>query len=381
MRAITQEKIDNLTDFMEQNSIDVILIADWEIARDVNMRFLSGHPMDATLVLTAGGEVCLVPWDKQLAEDHAQVDVTLDYTQYSNRVVGGAVEYIKEATKKDNPVIGVNNNIPYSFILYIQETMPNATIFSNPKTIADKFSALRATKSPQELDKLIEAAKIGNKTIADIRKFAEEKQGTENDLSFIVMKKIREYGAEDNAFPSLIANTNRAHMIHCHPSAGNNHFAEQGLALIDFGALYEGYCCDITVPFTFGKLTAEQEKIRDTTVKAYEAAIESIDLGVPFWKISKAANDIIENAGYVMPHGLGHGLGLAVHDSPGVRQKPTDPIALKAWTEVVVEEGMVFTIEPGVYIKGLGGQRLENDVMIRNGKVEVYTNSELVEID
>lgn len=381
MRPITQEKIDDLTSFMEQNSIDVILLADWENARDVNMRYLSGHPMDASLVLTAGGEVCLIPWDIQLAEDHAQADEILNFTEYANRWAGGAVDYIKRATKKDNPIIGVNENIPYRFILYLQETIPNMKIFSEPKKLADKFNELRATKSLQELDKLIEAAKIGNKAIGDIRKFAEEKQGTENDLSFIVMQQIRKYGAEDNSFPSLIANTDRAHMIHCHPSAGNNEYSKQGLALIDFGALYEGYCSDITVPITFGNLSAEQKKIRDTTLKAYEAAIEAIDIGVPLWKISKAATDVMDEAGYVMPHSLGHGLGLVVHDSPSVRPKPTDPVELKTWNEVLVEDGMVFTIEPGVYVKGLGGQRLENDVMIRKGKVEVYTNSELIEIE
>lgn len=380
MRPITQEKIDNLTLFMEKNSIDAILIADWENARDVNMRYLTGHIMDATLVLTAGGETCLVPWDLQLAEDYAQADVILNFNEYANRWAGGAISYIKTSIKKDKPAIGVNSNIPYRFILALQEELPQAKIFDEPNLISNKFTELRATKSPKELEKLIKAAKIGNDTINLIRKFAEEKRGTENDLSFSVMKYMRENGAEDNAFPSLIANTNRSNMIHCHPSAGNNQYSEDGLALIDFGALYEGYCCDITVPITFGKLSKEQEKIRDTTIKAYNTAIESIDLGVPLWKISKAVTDIMDEAGYIMPHSLGHGLGLTVHDSPAVSPKPTDENELKNWQEVVVEEGMVFTIEPGVYVKGLGGQRLENDVMIRNGKIEVYTKSKLIEI-
>jgi len=380
MRPITQEKLDSLTQFMEKSSIDAILIADWENARDVNMRYLTGHIMDATLVLTSGGETCLVPWDLQLAEDHAQVDFILDFKDYTNRWAGGAISYIKNTIKKDNPVIGVNSNIPYRFILTLQEEFPHGKIFNDPNIVSNKFTELRATKSPEELEKLIEAAKIGNDTINLIRKFAEENRGTENDLSFAVMKYMREKGAEDNAFPSLIANTQRSHMIHCHPPAGNNHFSEKGLALIDFGALYEGYCCDITVPLTFGKLNEEQEKIRDTTIKAYNAAIESIDIGVPLWNISQAVTDIMDEAGYSMPHSLGHGLGLTVHDSPAVRPKPTDEKELKNWQEVVVEEGMVFTIEPGVYVKGFGGQRLENNVMIRNGKVEVYTKSELIEI-
>jgi len=368
--------MDKLTNFMEKNNIDLTFITDWENARDVNMRYLTGHIMDSNLIITSGGETILLPWDVDLAEDHAQVDTLV--TDKDSRQ--NPANYVKDAVKKDSPVIGFNLGIPYKFILDIKRKIPEVKFFEEPHKLANLFGNLRATKSPQELEKLIEAGKIGNKAISDIRKFAEEKVGTENDLSFLVMKKMREYGAEENSFPSLVANVTRSHMIHCHPSAGNNKYSENGLALIDYGARIDGYVCDITIPISFGKLTEEQEKIKKTCFKAYEEAIAAIDIGVPLWKISKTAVDIIEAAGYHMPHGLGHGLGLTVHDSPGIRQKPTEPDRIAIWNEDVIEEGMVFTIEPGVYVKGLGGQRLENDVMIRNGKVEVYTNSEPIEI-
>lgn len=334
MRPITQEKMDKLTNFMEHNSIDLIFITDWENARDVNMRYLTGHIMDANLIVTSGGETILLPWDVDLAEDHAQADTLV--TDKDSRL--NPADYVKEIAKNDSPVIGFNLGIPYRFILEIKRKMPEAKLFEEPYKLADLFKELRATKSPQELEKLIEAGKIGNKTINDIRKFAEEKEGTENDLSFLVMKKMREYGAEENSFPSLVANVARSHMIHCHPAAGNNEYSENGLALIDFGARFNGYVCDITIPISFGKLTKEQEKIKKTCFKAYEEAIAAIDVGVPLWKISKVAVDVIEAAGYHMPHGLGHGLGLTVHDAPGIRQKPTEPERLEIWNEVVVKK-------------------------------------------
>ena len=378
MRPITDEKLDELTVFMDKNKIDLIFIADWENSRDVNMRFLSGHPMDSFLYLTPGGEVTLIPWDIELAKEHAKVDSLI--TEEGSRTK--FVDYGLDLIKNDSPTIGVTRNVSYRWILDIKKKIPNTKFVENPADLSNLFGKLRSTKSSYELDLLLKAGEIGNKTLKDIEKFAREStNGTENDLSFTVLKKIRDYGAEDNSFPSLVANTERAHMIHCHPSAGNNLFSKNGLALIDFGALYEGYCSDITVPISFGKLSKEQEKIRKTCFAAYDAAIETIDIGVPTWKISKAAVDIIEKAGYHMPHGLGHGLGLAVHDSPGIRQKPTDEDRLKEFNEVYVEEGMVFTIEPGIYVKGLGGQRLENDVMIKNGKVVVYTNSKPIEVE
>ena len=116
--------------------------------------------------------------------------------------------------------------------------------------------------------------------------------------------------------------------------------------------------------------------MRETTVKSYEAAIEMIDMDVPLWKIHVTAEQILKNSGYLMPYSLGHGLGLTVHDSPFISRKPTDEYSKKHWNEETIQDGMVFTIEPGAYKQGLGGQRLENDVLIRNGKVEVITNSE-----
>jgi Xaa-Pro dipeptidase len=151
--------------------------------------------------------------------------------------------------------------------------------------------------------------------------------------------------------------------------------------LIDFGAKYEGYHSDITVPISFGQLSDEQLKIQELTRKSYDAAIEAIDVGVPLWKIHEAAVSVIEEGGYFMPHSLGHGLGLTTHDAPTIGRKPIHPARLKNWTEIKIENGMVFTIEPGVYKEGLGGQRLENDVLIWNDKVEVITKSRFITIE
>ena len=189
------------------------------------------------------------------------------------------------------------------------------------------------------------------------------------------------FGAEDVAFPTLVGSKTRAHNIHCHPYSSNAKFATPGLALIDFGAKYEGYHSDITVPISFGELNEEQKKMRELTRKSYEAAIETIEIGVPLWKIHEAAVNVIKEGGYLMPHALGHGLGLTTHDSPGIGSKPTHPARLKYWTEVKAENGMVFTIEPGVYKEGFGGQRLENDVIIWNDKVEVITKSRFITVE
>ena len=90
--------------------------------------------------------------------------------------------------------------------------------------------------------------------------------------------------------------------------------------------------------------------------------------------------DIIEKGGFKLLTSLGHGLGLSEHDSPTISRKPIDPISLKNWKEIVVKEGMVFTIEPGVYVKGVGGCRFENDVLMARRGPQMLTHSRLVKI-
>jgi Xaa-Pro aminopeptidase len=125
-------------------------------------------------------------------------------------------------------------------------------------------------------------------------------------------------------------------------------------------------------------MNEEKQKMYDTTLKAYEEAIGMIEIDVPLWMIHEAAIDIIEKEGFSMPHSLGHGLGLSEHDAPIISRKPNDDYTLKYWEEERVQEGMVFTIEPGIYEKGIGGIRIENDVMIKNGKAEIITDSKII---
>jgi Xaa-Pro dipeptidase len=279
--------------------------------------------------------------------------------------------------KKSSTTVGVHSMTTYGFIVKMKAIIPGVEYFGEPIQVEQLLKDLRATKTEFEIKKLIEAAEIGNKTINDIQDFCKNSSdGTEKDLSFLVQKKIAEYGADEVSFEPLVASSPRAHEIHQYPYASDQKFNLPGLALIDFGARFQGYCSDITVPISFGKLSDEQIRIRELTIKAYETAIEVIDIDVPLWKIHDTAEQILKKGGFSLPYSLGHGLGLTVHDSPSISRKPTDDYAKKYWKEETIQDGMVFTIEPGVFKQGLGGQRLENDVLIRNGKVEIITKSE-----
>ncbi|MFX0023727.1 MAG: M24 family metallopeptidase [Candidatus Hermodarchaeota archaeon] len=381
MRTITHEKFGVLLKFLEENQIDVLMIYDFENARNVNLQYISGHPTDAILLITQNGESILFPGDYQLANELADVDEIIDISNFNFSFHLALKELLDNRWKKSSIKFGVHETIPYGTIIKMKKNIPQIKIFKDPIQITTLFQELRSTKSDFEITQLKKAADIGNKTIKDIRNFCETAtNNTEKDLSFLVQKKIGEYGADDIAFESLVANTTRSHALHCHPYATNQRFALQGLALIDFGAKYKGYCSDITVPIGFKKLSEEQQKMRDLVIKSYETAIEIIDIGVPFWKIHNEADQVLKAEGYSLPYALGHGLGLTVHDAPIIGRKPSDEYSLKHWKEELIQDGMVFTIEPGVYKQGLGGVRLENDVLVENGRVEIITKSGFIQI-
>ncbi|MFX0043653.1 MAG: M24 family metallopeptidase [Candidatus Hodarchaeota archaeon] len=381
MRSISKDKYETLVNFLQEKQIDLLLILDSENSRNINLQYLSGHPTDAIIIITSNGESILIPWDIALAEKHSEVDEILDPCNFQYNTYKAIKHLIEEKWKKSSITVGVHEFTPYGFIIKTKKLMPEVKFFKEPIQINRLLQELRATKNEYELNQLIRSAQIGSDVIQDIRKFCENAgDDTEQDLSFLVRKKMLEYGADDIAFESLVANTNRSHEIHCYPFASNQMFALQGLALIDFGAKYHGYCSDITVPISFGTLSEEQQKMRDITLKSYETAIEMIDIGVPFWKVHEAVEEILKKEGYIMPYALGHGLGLSEHDSPIISQKPTDEYSLKYWKEESFQNGMVFTIEPGVYKQGWGGFRIENDVIIRNNKVEIITKSQYLQI-
>ena len=381
MRPVTEEKFEVLLKFLEDKQIDVLMIIDTEDARNVNLQYISGHPTDAILLITQEGKSVLIPGDYQLANELADVDEIIDLSNFKYNFYLAMKELVDNRWKKASMIFGVHETTPYGTIIKMKKNMSQIKLYDDPIKISKLLQELRATKSKYELNQLRKAADIGNKTIKDIRNFCQvATDNTEKDLSFLVQKKMGEYGAENIAFESLVANTTRSHALHCYPNATNQKFVLQGLALIDFGAKYQGYCSDITVPIGFKELSKEQQKIRDIVINSYESAIEIIDIGVPIWKIHEEADNVLKAEGYSLPYAVGHGLGLTVHDAPIIGRKPSDEYSLKHWKEALIQNGMVFTIEPGIYKQGLGGVRLENDVLIADGKVEIITKSKFIQI-
>jgi Xaa-Pro dipeptidase len=376
-RFITNKKIKELYDKMENLGIDVLIISDSEIHRNVNLKYLTGHPEDATLFLDIKNRhTILVPWDYQLANKYAEVDQIVNMADF-----GGLTPAINETMEKivdKDPKIGVLGGIPYQNVRSILDIVPHAEIIYDPKKIDTLLDELRSTKSSYEISLLKKSFEISNKLVFEIEDImtAKNEITTEMDLAVFVESRMRKLGAVGTGFETLVASSLRSWQIHTYPRADPElNLYRPGLALIDFGVNASGFTSDVTIPFVMGNMNDKMRKIVETVEQAHDSAIDSLKEVSYIHEVAEAGVKVIKEAGFSMPHALGHGIGLTVHDSPFVREKPTHESLLKTWTETPLEEGMVITIEPGIYEKDTGGFRLENDVIITNKGSEVATNS------
>ncbi|MHA1237195.1 MAG: M24 family metallopeptidase, partial [Candidatus Hodarchaeales archaeon] len=342
-----------------------------------------GHPEDATLFLDVKNRMStLIPCDYQLALSYSEADRIINIEEYGG-LVPATIDVFADSVSS-NAKIGVTGSIPYSEVKSIKETVPKCEIIFNPASIDSLLDGLRATKSPFEISEMKKSIKISNQIVEEIKESLNNKNKiqTEMDLAVFVESRMRELGAFGVGFETLVASSARSWQIHTYPRADpNQSIYRPGLALIDFGVKGTDLTSDVTLPFIMGSMNKKMKTIVETVQQAHNEAIDALSEVEFLHEVAKVAVKIIEEQGFHMPHSLGHGIGLTIHDSPKLRLKPKHKSLLKSWVPTKIEEGMIITIEPGIYEKDVGGFRLENDVLITKNGPQVLTNSEPVFID
>lgn len=251
------------------------------------------------------------------------------------------------------------------------------------KNLIDFMKLNKMIKTKNEIKLLKKSAKIANSCIKIIENSLKEKKVTEKELAKRIRKRLKEQNAHE-AFRTIVACGKRSARVHPKPRTTKKTIS--GIGYVDFGASYRGYRTDVTVPFIKGKVGKREKKIVKTVLKAYNLAIKSIRIGEPCWKLHEKIQKFLKKRGFKMLHPLGHGLGLKVHETPYIgkpKKKRLSKRKKRKWEKlkkINFQPGMVFTIEPGVYVKRLGGCRIENDVLLTKKEPRILTNSKLVEV-
>lgn len=250
-------------------------------------------------------------------------------------------------------------SLSYSSYRSLREKLPPETELI---PLEEETRSLRLFKDSDELDRMKRAIDISTKAFRHL--LGRIREGTvESELSFEMECFMRKGGAEAVSFDIVIASGRRSALPH--GKASTKAIEKGDLILIDFGCRFQGYHSDETCTLVLGEPAPEQKKVYDVVKEAHDRAIEAVRPGIPLCELDRIARDSIHRAGYgdYFGHGLGHGVGLAVHEEPVVNGE----------NRRVIEEGMVFTIEPGIYLPELGGVRLEDMILVTSHGAELLT--------
>ncbi len=233
--------------------------------------------------------------------------------------------------------------------------------------ISGVLRELRAVKEEQEVDAIVKSIEIAERALATSVNLL-HREVTERKAASYIVQEILNGGAEWVAFEPIVGSGENSAFPHYR--FGDRRIMRGDLVVVDIGAKYRGYCSDITRTFVVGKPSEKQRDMYLAVLEAHRAALSSVRPGVRASEVDRAARSVLEEYGYgqFFIHSVGHGLGIEIHEFP--RLSPDSDVELRS--------GMVVTIEPGIYINGFGGVRIEDDVLVTDSGARTLSRFERI---
>ncbi len=371
LKKIYASRKEKLFAYMREHAIGATVFEDTEGRRNPAVRYYSGHPSDALLIVSADGQTVLVPWDVNLANERAIDCKIIPSEKYERNNLKAVKAVLHDFDSAGKQSVEIPPETPYPLFLKYVDALDGWDVRCREKSLHDFVVEERACKDEYEIACTKEAARIGDLIIDQIedgiRSGALQR---ESDVALLIEKECRKHGCERTGFDTLAAGPDRSWAIHAFPGYTAAPWATAGLSILDFGVVYEGYTSDTTVTVARAPLSEAQEKLLALVEKAAETALPLYQAESPIRLAGKAAENVFAKAKRVMPHTLGHGIGLEIHEYPRISGKIDE--------EKVFKSGMIVTLEPGLYDPKLGGVRLENDVLITEKGNEVITHSRII---
>ena len=229
--------------------------------------------------------------------------------------------------------------------------------------LEDVMIVQRKVKDDHEIGLIRKSVDVAEEAFNAVRSEIQAGQ-TEGYLAGLLVMEMKSRGASDPSFSPIVAGGANSSLPHYRP--GDVTIPNDSLLLFDWGARVDGYCSDLTRTFAIGRVPPKLKKIHNIVLEANLAAIDFLRPGVTTRQADQVARDVIEKAGYgkYFGHGLGHGIGRDIHEMPSMR---------KSGGEEELRPGVVVTVEPGIYLPGEGGVRIEDDVLITHSGCEVIS--------
>jgi Xaa-Pro aminopeptidase len=360
-----EKRIEILRKKLEKNNLDTFMIL-----VEQNRYYLSGYTGEDTQFDETAGALFITPDQLVLATDsrfdlQAKTEASLYHIITYKK---GLEKEIPSIAKKLNTKRLGFESIRLTFLQYqkirkeLDDNRHSEVLLIDTENIVEE---LRMIKEEPEIYALKTALKIAEDVFYEF--LPNLKTGmTEKEISWQMEKRMREKGADALSFPSIVASGPNSALPHA--IASERKIKEGEPVLFDWGVKLDGYCSDISRTIILGRPDNTFKKIFQTVYDAQQKAIEAIKPGMTGKQVDQVAREHIDSTEFKgkFSHGLGHGTGLAVHEGP----------RLSPLKEDLLEPGMVFTVEPGIYIPEWGGVRLENMIVLRDYGAEVLNETD-----
>lgn len=327
------------------------------ITSDVNRRYFSGMKSSAGTVVAFRDKAYLII-------DFRYIEAATKKVKDAQVILQGKLfDQINELLKKHGAKTAAieSDTMTVSMLNMYKERITAAEIVSS-SALSDAIGELRIVKTQDEIDKMIKAQRIAEAAFENVLNFI--KPGvTEKEIGLCLDYYMLKNGAEALSFDTIAitgANTSLPHGV-----PGDNVVKEGSFVLMDYGATYDGYHSDMTRTVCVGKPTEKMEQVYNIVLDAQLKTIAAIKEGITGHDADKVARDVITAAGYgeMFGHSLGHGVGMEIHEAPTAAPSSTR----------VLKENMIVTVEPGIYIPGEFGVRIEDFVIVKKDGCENMT--------
>ena len=374
MKEIFKNRIQNLTYFMYEENLGCCVFIDNEEHRDPAVNYFSGHPSDAILLIFSDGYSILIPWDENLAKQNATFDKLIPFTRYKCKDIEATKAALNlGGSHKCSDKVELPTALTYPEYLRFVDSLNMYQCRCTEHGAHEYVKELRMIKDEYEIECTKEAARIGDLIIDKIEEGIKNNSiQTEMDVALLIERECRIHGCQRTGFDTLAAGPSRSFAIHAFPGYTSAKWPDDGLSILDFGVVYNGYTSDTTVTVAKGELSEEQEKQLELVQTAYDECLKLYTKEHTIVEAAKKADSVFAKAKMKMPHSLGHAIGLEIHEAPRVSTKTDNSLKF--------QPGMILTLEPGLYDAKNGGCRLENDILITEDGNQVISNSRIIRI-
>lgn len=341
-------RLKRLRRLLSENNLGTLLVS-----HPANRRYLSGFTAEDPQPGESAGYLLI-------SENRAVLLTDPRYAQRAKRETNWEIEIYKKDFFKEitsllkefpKPIGFEAQHLTYRFYQRLSESIeiiPTENI----------IETLRKTKDKDEIKSIERALAITKRVFVELERFLKPAK-TEREIAFWIEEKIRKEYKAELAFPPIVASGTHAAIPHATP--GDVPIKKHEPIIIDLGARWDGYCADMTRTFYLGKKDETFKKVYNLVAKAQSLVFSKICAGMMTNEADAIAREFLKSQGYKdeFAHSLGHGVGLLVHEAPSLSQKgPFEKL----------KENMIVTVEPGLYLEGWGGVRLEDMVLIKKGR-------------